>query len=258
MVHLNELQEKYQEKGFEIVSVSREPAASLEKFIEELGATFPIISESGNSMRAYGRTSYPSAFLIGTDGRVLWEGHPGNLSDATIEQHLDEAKILPDFPDALRSIHKYMEKLKYGTALKKLTDMIDREKLEGDDLTTGEEIRDWFTWYATSSLDHAAVNTREDRFYDASVTYESIEDLYKGHDFAGQAKDALKELLSDSDRKLEVKAGQKLAAILAEMAELTPKKALKALQPLLSRKYEDTRAGQEAAEIAQRLEEEED
>jgi hypothetical protein len=256
--HLNELQEKYGEQGLSIVAVSKEDSSSLEKFIEELGAEFPIVAEKTNSMRAYGKTSYPSSFLIGPDGRVLWEGHPGNLSDATLEEFLSNVKILPAFPDALQTVERAFRKDKYADALKKLQAALDRGSLEEEDAATGEEILAWLDWYATSSLESAAADVREEKYYEASVTYELIQDLYKGHDYAEQADAALKELLSDADRKLEVKAGRKLAAILAEIREedLSPKKALKALQPLLTRKYENTRAGQQAAELAAELEEE--
>jgi peroxiredoxin len=253
--HLNELQEKYGPKGFTIVGVSKEPGSSLEKFVAELGAKYPIVAESTDSMRAYGRNSFPSAFLIGPDGRVLWDGHPASLPDATIEEHLERVRVLPAFPDSLKWIGSQFEKHKYGAALAKVEDLIVRGNIGADDLPIAEAIRDWFTWYATSAFDGATRDVGEGRFYEASLAYASIEELYKGHALATQAKSALKDLLADPARREEIKAGERLAKILAEIraGNPDPEDTLKLLKPLLARKYAETRAGRQAAEMAAAL-----
>jgi hypothetical protein len=39
-------------------------------------------------VKAYGIRSIPTAYLIGTDGKVIWEGHPRQLEDSVIEKAL--------------------------------------------------------------------------------------------------------------------------------------------------------------------------
>jgi hypothetical protein len=253
--HLNELQAEYREQGLAIVCVSKQAPSAIETFIEELQPEYPIVAEASDSMRAYGRSSYPSAFLIGPDGRVVWDGHPASLDNGTIETALESVRVLPAFPDVLGRAARYFEDLKYGKALKAVEAELARERLEGDDLSAAEAIRDWFHWYAASNLEDAARQMEEGAFYEASLTYERIEDLFDGHDFETQAKDALKDLLDDADRKREVKAGERLARILAAIAEedADPEEALRMLRPVLGRKYEDTRAGREAAAMAEEL-----
>ena len=94
----------------------------------------------------------------------------------------------------------------------------------------------------------------EGKVYEAASTYEHIAAVFKKHDLSKQAKSALKELLSDPERKLEFKAGEKLAKIMEEIKELKPKKALLKLKPLLGKKYRETAAGKKAAKVAEALE----
>jgi hypothetical protein len=254
VVHLNELQDKYRAKGFEILAISNESRSEIEKFVSELEAKYPIVSESSDSMQAYGKTGYPAAFLIGPDGRVVWEGHPAGLTEATIEEHLASVRLFPDLPASLAAIGKSVEKEKYGLALKALLDLIAKEKVPAEDMPAAEKVRDWLEWLAASSLEAAQRDLAAGRFYEASLAYERVQVLFKGHEHATEAKALLADLLSDPDRKLEVKAGEKLADLLVEIADLTPKKALQALQPLLASKYENTAAGKRAAEMARELE----
>lgn len=253
MVHLNELQEKYAEQGLSVVAVSKQDRSSVEKFIEEFQPAYPTVCESSDSMRAYGRTSFPSAFLIDTNGRILWLGHPGELPNSTIDEAIESTKILPAWPDALHSARKAFLKDKYADALGKVAKEIERG-LEGDEATAAEGIQAWLEWYGASALEGAKKEAEEGKVYEAATTFEEVADLYKRHEYEEQADAALKELLSDKDRKLEYKAGEKLAKIMEQIKELKPKKALLKLKPLLSRKYEETAAGKKAAKVAEALE----
>ena len=254
MVHLNEIHEKYGERGLSVVAVSSQDGSAVEKFIEEFQPKYPTVCEKSDSMRAYGRSSYPSAFLINTNGRILWLGHPGDLRDTSIDEAIESTKILPAWPDALSAARKVFLKDKYDDALAKVVKEIEKGALEGDDATAAGGIQAWLEWYGASALEGAAKEASEGKVYEAASTYEHVAAVYKKHDLAKQASAALKELLSDPDRKLEFKAGEKLAKIMEEIKELKPKKALLKIKPLLSKKYAETAAGKKAAEVAKALE----
>ena len=254
MVHLNELHEKYGEQGLSVVAVSKQDRSTVQDFVDEFQAVYPTVCEKSDSMRAYGRTSYPSAVLIDTNGRVLWVGNPGGLGDGTIDEAFENTKILPAWPDALKAVKKSFIKDKYADALSKVSKELERGKLEGDDVAAAEGIRDWLDWYGSSALEGAKKEAEEGKIYEAAVTYEHVAEVFKKHDYAKQADAAKKELLSDKDRKLEFKAGEKLAKIMEEIKELKPKKALLKLKPLLGKKYRETAAGKKAAQVAEALE----
>lgn len=234
--------------------MAKQDKSSLEKFIEELEAKYPVVGEKSDSMRAYDRSSFPSGFLIGADGRIVWGGHPGNLAEDTISDLLAETKILPTWPDAFGNIQKEFLKEDYADALSKVEKEIERGRLEEDLAKVAEQIRDWIVWYGTSSLAGAAHDVEQKRYYEASLQYVFLTDAFKRHEIGEKAEKALEDLLSDDARELEVKAGEKLAKILEQITGEKPKKALLKLRPLLRGKYEETAAGRQAKELAEKLE----
>ncbi len=78
--HLKELYETYKDKGVVVVSLSNEPAETVESFMAK--AEMPwIIGAESNSGGDYGVSGIPSAFII-VDGKIVWNGHPmGGLDE---------------------------------------------------------------------------------------------------------------------------------------------------------------------------------
>ncbi len=252
--HLDELHEKYGPKGLTVISISKEPASRIEAFIEKTDAKHPIISEKTDSMAAYGRNSYPSAVLIDARGKVLVVDHPASVTTEMIEEALASIRLLPAFPASLSKVEKAIGKQKFADALKKVNAAIEGEKVEGDELEAANEIKAWLEWTATSSLEEAAAALRERNVYDAFLAYERVAKEFKGHDYGKQAQAAAKEILKDKELKLEVDASKKLAKAKAKMAEESNyKKQYAIIKSLTKKKYENTKAGQEAQKIAEKL-----
>src|SRR5262245_56720586 len=102
------MQNKHADQGFTIVALSSEGASVVEKFAKEKSATYPIgIDGGGKTTRAYGVTGLPHAYLLGVDGRVVWEGHPGG---GEYEQAMQ---------DELAFATKYVPKQPLGKGLEK-------------------------------------------------------------------------------------------------------------------------------------------
>ncbi len=239
----------------------------MDPFVEKYEPIYPILCQAGGQLGEYSTGGVPAAYLIGADGKVLWQGHPGDLGDDKIETHLKDvakkdrvstwafviSKSLPPVPDKLSSVQKLLVKMKFGGALKKVESTLPR--LEGDDQEAGEAIRAWIEGVGTKGLRVAAAFVEDGQIYKGYLEYEKIEERFKGHDLAKQAKTAAKALKSDKAHALEIKASGKLAKIKKEMAgERKSGDKLKCLKPLLSKKYAETLAGKEAAKLAADLE----
>ena len=265
MGHLNSIQEDFDGKGLTILSVTGEDRERVDPFVEELGAEFPILCKAQSA--DYSTGGVPSAYLIGADGTVVWQGHPASLGDSDIEKHLkDVAKEnrvstwaftvkqnLPTPPESMAGIPKMLEKMKFGAALKKAEGAL--AKLEGEDKEAGEKVRAWIADRGTSSMEKAGELVDGGQVYAGYLVYERVSDEFKGHDLGKQAKNELKALKSGKETKLEIKASEKLADLKKEMAkERKAEDKLKCLKPLLSKKYADTLAGKTAAEMAEELE----
>jgi hypothetical protein len=101
MPHLVRWTEKYGNKGLTVVDIdngSIDSRSAVEDKIEEKKLPYTVIhDQGGKNCRTYGITGYPSAYLIGVDGKVLWEGFP-NGDIETIEEliHSELKKVKSD------------------------------------------------------------------------------------------------------------------------------------------------------------------
>ena len=95
MPHISELQTKFEDKGVQIISVSDESLAKVDKFLErkvkksdetygELTANYCLTTDPDKSvknsyMRAAGEGGIPVAFIVGKTGQIEWIGHPNRI-----------------------------------------------------------------------------------------------------------------------------------------------------------------------------------
>ena len=87
--HLNELQEKYGERGLEVVGVSDEKQDVVAARAEKVGMKYTVaLDVASGGHRAYAVTSIPRSFLIDRKGVLVWSGHPASLDEAQLEELL--------------------------------------------------------------------------------------------------------------------------------------------------------------------------
>ena len=82
--HLQGLQHRYGPDGLVVIEVNNgkvDTREALAKELDHLQPNYPVLwDEEGKTCDAYGVTKYGTAYLIGTDGKVLWGGNPLDLS----------------------------------------------------------------------------------------------------------------------------------------------------------------------------------
>ena len=87
--HMKELFEKYSSRGLQIISITAEDPETVKPFVKENKMTYTIgLDDNRQTVRAYGIKSIPMAYLIGRDGKVIWQGHPAQLKEGQIEEAL--------------------------------------------------------------------------------------------------------------------------------------------------------------------------
>lgn len=95
MPHLQELQNKYQSKGFTVVgSHMQGQSAKIKPFLEEKKITFPIY-QGVNIPTASCPGGLPHAVLIGANGKVVAKGYPSELYDLVKKEVLKAEKGYP-------------------------------------------------------------------------------------------------------------------------------------------------------------------
>jgi hypothetical protein len=252
--HLDGLDEKYGPKGFKVVAISSSPRASVDTFVEKFTPKHAIVLVPQSTIDEMGIRSFPSGFLLGPNGRVLWAGHPGELPDSRIEEHLDSVRVFPSpLPAKLKAVEKPLEKGKYGEALTKVNGLLAGTTLTDEERPTAEQVRDWLTWYGTAAVEGAAKDLEAGKVYEAWQAYESVAVSFKGLDLGKQATDASTALMADKDKKREVEAGKRLDKAREQAREENdPEKAAKLFEAV-AKKFEGTKAAAKAEELAKEL-----
>jgi thiol-disulfide isomerase/thioredoxin len=88
--HLNAVYEKYRAKGLEIVGVTDENDATVRKFQEKIPMKYNVAIQAPSSLfQQFGVEGIPTAFLADRNGKIVWTGHPMELSDAVLAKVVD-------------------------------------------------------------------------------------------------------------------------------------------------------------------------
>lgn len=216
-------------------------------FIEKTGATHPIVIESSDSASSFGIGGFPSSYLIGPDGKIVWSGHPASLPEAKIQELLKQVRLRPELPKSLSSIEKDLEKGAYGDARKGIERKLER--LEGDEKKAAEEMIGWLDWKAKTLWDGAQASIDSGDIYDAWLALTELEECFDGTETGDRAKDTRKELEKDSAKKREIDAGEALAKTRDRARDMKPERAA-AMFRALARKYDGTKVAAKAEALA--------
>lgn len=98
MPHISELQDKYADKGVQVISVSDEDLETVEGFLEkkvrgdsektydDLTSNYCLTTDPDRSvytsyMKAARQGGIPTAFIVGKDGYIEWIGHPMKIDE---------------------------------------------------------------------------------------------------------------------------------------------------------------------------------
>ena len=88
---LEETYEKYKGKGLQVVGLTKVTKSStdekVQEFLTEQKVTYPIAKETGEMSDYFAVTGIPAAAVL-KDGKVVWRGHPGRLTDDMINAWL--------------------------------------------------------------------------------------------------------------------------------------------------------------------------
>lgn len=91
--HLKTLSDTYKDKGVMVVSLSQEPAETINEFNKKAGMNWTIGADS-SAGSDYGVNGIPSAFIV-VDGKIVWNGHPMGGLEEEIKKLVDERAAKP-------------------------------------------------------------------------------------------------------------------------------------------------------------------
>ena len=87
---LNELQNKFKDKGVVLLGIADDPPDKVKEFISGVKIEYSVAVDdhrktARNYMVAYGQNGIPHAFIIDKDGKVIWHGHPLHGLDKALD-----------------------------------------------------------------------------------------------------------------------------------------------------------------------------
>jgi len=258
--HLNQLQEKYFDKGLRVIGISSEPLSRIEAvMVTDHGAKFWMGSDPDRAtLRPFGGGGIPHAYLVSAGGTIVWDGHPASLKDDQIETLLADVfdpKLDRELHKSLNSLVKQYEKGQYGKAWSGAAKHIE----SGDrdltaDATYLREKCDKAAAFYKGSVERAVKNKDFDGAYDDLQT---IAKDFAGMDLASWAADTKKTLDADPAVKNERSAWKSYEK--AQQRELKAGGKAKKLKPVVTaykrivKKYPGTRAAKMAEAAVSRL-----
>ena len=86
--HLNEINKKFKDKGLVVIGITDEKQDIVEKFQKTLPMEYSVAVGGAAIEKKFGINGIPHAFVVGKDGKIVWEGHPMQLTEDVIEKAL--------------------------------------------------------------------------------------------------------------------------------------------------------------------------
>jgi thiol-disulfide isomerase/thioredoxin len=88
--HLNQIYAKYKSQGLQIVGITDEDETTVKKFQKQIPMDYNVaINTPGSIYEQFGIKAIPTAFLVDKSGKIVWTGHPMELSETQIQSVLN-------------------------------------------------------------------------------------------------------------------------------------------------------------------------
>ena len=88
--HLNEIYAKYKAQGLRIVGITDENEQIVKKFQKQIPMNYDVAINTPQSVyQQFGIQAIPTAFLVDKSGKIVWTGHPMELSETEIQSVLN-------------------------------------------------------------------------------------------------------------------------------------------------------------------------
>jgi hypothetical protein len=233
-------------KGLVVVGVTNEGEGMVAPDVTKKKMKFPIAIVEGAAFdMQYGVRGFPSSFLIGAEGEVLWAGHPSGLDEEFMAEQLAHIWMPPAVSDKNADIAKALGDNNLAKAWKALdkalTSKPDDAELKG--------AKDALVARVTALLEQARTAESSADFAGARRAYQQVVDRFGGVPEAEPAKAAIAALGKNKEAKLPIEADDKLRDAFATWRKGDLEKGLKAIRAV-AKKYAGTEAGKRAQAIA--------
>lgn len=217
-----------------------------------------LIGVASTAKAAYGVRGIPATFLIDADGKIAWQGHPMELTSATLKKVLRGAKLPKNRLLAFRGdVDGTPEQPKYeklarngelAAALKEVEAAAANPKATEAEKSAAEKAKTALNGYVDALTKEAARLLEVREVGDARALYEALAREFEGSETGASAKQRLDEIEKDKALQQELEAAKELAAIKEQIRDIGASKVKKRIEALIA-KYVGTKASERALRL---------
>lgn len=253
VAQLDDLHARFADKGLDVLAVTDEPVARVRAFVERTHAQHPVAVESGDSAAAFGLiTGVPTAFLVDTRGVLRWKGNWAEESAAVLQRLLPAARLLPRIPDELADVERLLREERFA-ALSRRIGELERGEPDPQVSRAVQSVRTFVEGLGRDRIDESHDPLDAGHWYETWLVLDEVRERFEGFEASKAAERAIRELLSVTEQRVDVKAGRAYYDALARIEEMSAKKAAETLRRVLF-PYRDTRFWALALPRVERLE----
>lgn len=253
--HLQELHDKFNARGFEIVAVSNEDAGKIQSgLVDAKKVTYGVVKADIGAV--YESRGIPHSWVLDAEGKCIYKGHPNGVTAELVEKWVAElapTKVDRELHKDLKGAVKSFEKGEIGKAqveVNKAVEGSEDESLKAD----AEHLKGLIDRHFKLYEGKIAKSKEAGDLVAMGKALKDGSEAFKGSELGEKWSAELKELEKSDEYKNTVKAAEELDKLRDKLEDMRPSSARKKLEGI-AKKYPDTPAGKEAAELAKRYEE---
>src|SRR5262249_43278037 len=89
--HLNQIHAQYKSRGLQAIGITDEADAPVPTFLHTVPVNYTVaLDQQHRFTKALNVDRVPTAFLVNSEGKVVWRGHPADLPTYRLESLLTE------------------------------------------------------------------------------------------------------------------------------------------------------------------------
>lgn len=254
--HLVELQKTYGGKGLHIFAFEAQNHTpdQIKALMVPKGVNYPVSTNGANNYDTGG--GVPHAWLIGPDGKVLWEGNPAGargVMDKMIEDEVKKVKYpglgRATISKALDKAANYFKTKDWAKARAEAKKVAASSSADETTKADAEYVAERATKLAAGWMAQAAAQEKDRRYLAAKRIYAAIAAQFKGEEEGNAAAAKVKEIDGNKDIKKDIDAAEAFEKLEAAAKNMSPEQR-KATLAAFAKKWDGTKAAEDAASAA--------
>jgi hypothetical protein len=237
--------------GLCVLAASAQPRERIETFVREQRVAFPVVQVPVEVLEDYAVTGYPEAFLVGTDGRILWSGDPRRLDAAALARFRTESAPWSADVERLEGAVARLRGDDAAGARAALDRCAVGEPSCPAERTAVRSLRDWIDRWAATLLRVAAAEAANGDVHEAWKALDLLARAFAAAPEGADARARIERLLAEPAARREVEAGRAVDAARQLLAAGEKAAALVALDRV-GRDHPGTKAAARAVVISAR------